>query len=214
MQVVDQIAHFKAAHVKVRQGLGKQRHIVRLEPDFAAVNEKIAVLHQLPGMRQPALGILGALGPRVAEVDVDALDAVLRRKHLADILDVVPGDHHVLHRFVAVSLGDVAARITQDIAGDVHGNEVHIRVVVHHGRGRNALAAAQLQIERLIQRKHFPPASPVRFSLVRKVWANGQLRLRPFLCAHMHGYLSSKFNRYAAASTANHAITSFSRITL
>ena len=135
MQVVNQIPQFKAARVKVRQGLGKQRHIVRLEPDFAAVNEEIAVLHQLSGMRESALGILGALGPGIAEVDIDALNAVLWCKHLADILDVVSCDHHVFDRLLAVGFGNVSARIAQHIAGDIHGDEVHVWVVIHHCGG-------------------------------------------------------------------------------
>ena len=151
-------------------------------------------------MRESALGILGALGPGIAEVDVDALNAVLRRKHLTDVLDVVAGDHHVIDRLLAVGFGDVPACVAQHIAGDVHGDEVHARVVIHHRGGRDALAAAQLQIQRLIMRKPFPPVAAVRFRLIRKIWADRQLRLRPFLCAHMHGNLSSKSGMQPALS--------------
>ena len=153
-------------------------------------------------MREPALGILGTLGPGIAEVDVDALNAVLRRKHLADILDVVAGDHHILDRLLTVGFGNVPARIAQHIAGDVHSDEVHIRVVIHHCGGRDALAAAQLQMQQLIAFKQLPPVSTVRFRLIRKIWANRQLRLRPFLCAHMHGNLSSKIGMQPALSPA------------
>ena len=142
-------------------------------------------------MRQPALGILGTFGPRIAEIDVDALHTILRREHLSDILDVVARNHHILYRFIAECFGDIAARIAQHIAGNVDCNEIRIPVVIHHRSGRNALAAAQLQMQRLILCKQLAPMTAVFLRLIGKIRADSQFRLRPLLGAHMHGNRSS-----------------------
>ena len=198
MQIVDQIAHLEITRLKIRQRLRKQRHIIGLEPDFTAVDQKIAVLHQLSGMGQPALGILGAFGPGIAEVDINPLHAILRRKDLADILNIIARNHRVFDRLIAIGFRDIAARIAQHIAGDVHGNEIDVLIVIHHRRSGNAFAAAKLQMQRLIRLKQLAPMTAMLFRFIGEIRADGQLRLRPFLCAHMHGKKSSSPNKKAS----------------
>ena len=138
-------------------------------------------------MSQAALGVLRPFRPRVAEVNVNALHPVFRRKYLFDVADVVACDHHVFHRLAVKRLFNVAARVAQHVAGDIHHDVVDLRIIFHHRGGGNALAATQFQIERPVLFKLLPPMAAFGFRLVGEIRADGQLRLRPFFGAHVHG---------------------------
>ena len=63
---------------EVGQAVAEQVIVVGLEIDLAAVLEEIAVLDELTGVGEAVLVGGSVLAPRVAEVDVDAADGVLR----------------------------------------------------------------------------------------------------------------------------------------
>ena len=128
-----------------------------------------------------------------------AADAVLRREHLADILNVIACDHHVFHRFIAICFGDIASGIPQHVAGDVHRDEVDILIIIDHSGSGYTLAAAQLQIERLVLFKAGAPLAAMTFGLVRKIRADGELRLGPLFCSHVHGKRPSKRKIYTVS---------------
>ena len=99
------------------------------------------------------LGVLLALRPGIAEVDVDPLAFIFRRDILVDESDIEGGQKHVFNRFLSERRRDVAARGAQHVAGNGDRQIIHILILMNHLRGRYALTAAQLKDYRIVVAK-------------------------------------------------------------
>ena len=120
--------------------------VIGLEVDLAAVLEERAVVDELAGVGQAVLVGRAVLAPRVAEVDVDAADLVLRRDHALDALNVGAHDLDVVDGAVCGLIGGLDLALGQDehLVGDVDAQIVVLRVGAGQLGDEAALAAAQL----------------------------------------------------------------------
>ena len=138
---------------EVGQAVAEQVIVVGLEVDLAAVLEEIAVLDELTGVGEAVLVGGSVLAPRVAEVDVDAADGVLRGDDALDALDVGAHDLDIVDGAACLGVSGFDLALCEDeyLVGDVDAQIVILGV----GRGQlgdeAALAAAQLQHERLLR---------------------------------------------------------------
>ena len=138
---------------EVGQAVAEQVIVVGLEIDLAAVLEEIAVLDELTGVGEAVLVGGSVLTPRVAEVDVDAADGVLRGDDAFDALDVGAHDLDIVDGAACLGVSGFDLALCEDeyLVGDVDAQIVILGV----GRGQlgdeAALAAAQLQHERLLR---------------------------------------------------------------
>ena len=138
---------------EVGQAVAEQVIVVGLEVDLAAVLEEIAVLDELTGVGEAVLIGGSVLAPRVAEVDVDAADGVFRGDDALDALDVSAHDLDIVDGAACLGVSGFDLPLCEDehLVGDVDAQIVILGV----GRGQlgdeAALAAAQLQHERLLR---------------------------------------------------------------
>ena len=138
---------------EVGQAVAEQVIVVGLEVDLAAVLEEIAVLDELTGVGEAVLVGGSVLAPRVAEVDVDAADGVLRGDDALDALDVGAHDLDIVDGAACLGVSGFDFALCEDeyLVSDVDAQIVILGV----GRGQPgdeaALAAAQLQHERLLR---------------------------------------------------------------
>ena len=111
------------------------------------------VLDELAGVGEAVLVGGTVLAPRVAEVDVDAADGVLREDDVVDPLDVGAHDLHVVNGAVSRLIGGLHFPLGQDqhLVGDVDAQVIVLRVGAGQLGEETALAAAQLQHERLLR---------------------------------------------------------------
>ena len=198
VQVACQTGDFEARVFEIFHGVLKQAVVVGLEPDFAAVFQKRAILPKLAGMRQAVLGLLGALVPRVAERDVDALHPILPGQIFIDVFNVEVRQDQVVHfAHAAVGFLGVAARHAQHGRDQIDRQIVVRGILQRHLAGGNALAAAQLQIHRLRLRKARRPAAARALRVDHIIRARRKLRPRPLFHSHSHAsdsplYISSR----------------------
>ena len=101
------------------------------------------------------------LGPRIAEVDVNAFHLVVGIQHLKDALDVVCKDADIVNRLscLFVRLFDVSFGQSQNIAFNVDCQEIDVRIADCFLRHKSAFAASQLQMKRLLFGKALLPAT-------------------------------------------------------
>ena len=138
---------------EVGQAVAEQVIVVGLEVDLAAVLEEIAVLDELTGVGEAVLVGGSVLAPRVAEVDVDAADGVLRGDDALDALDVGAHDLDIVNGAACLGVSGFDLALCEDeyLVSDVDAQIVILGV----GRGQlgdeAAFAAAQLQHERLLR---------------------------------------------------------------
>ena len=187
MQVVDQGFDFKPGFAQVALRGGEQRVVVGLEVDPPARRQKGPVLFELPRMGQAALVVLGLFVPRVAEVDVDALDAVRAVERVVDEHGVHGRKAQVVDRNLAVFGLRVPDGNCEDVAHLVDGDQVCAGVFVRHARGGHALATADLQPDRLPTGEQLLPMAAVRARRFDVERAACDDRLRPRLPPHSHG---------------------------
>ena len=149
-------------------------------------------MQQLARVGQPVLVAAGVFAPRVAEIDIDARYAVLRRKGAAHALDVQAGDLDVVGRQAGGGVGGLHLALGQDqhLVGDVDAQIVDVGVCRGDLGQKAALAAAQLQVPGLggagVQ---LPPVPGVGQRFVHVEIAGQQLRPRIGFKTHSHGGL-------------------------
>src|SRR5699024_5121939 len=85
-----------------------------------------------------------------------------------------------------IRLFDVALGQSQDVALDVHRQKVDLWVLHRLLRHKAALAAAQLQVQRLPLWEQLVPVADVVFRVVYAKWAGRQLRARPGFSSDSH----------------------------
>lgn len=124
-------------------------------------------MKQLAGVGQAALVAPGGR-PGVAEIDVQALDLLLGRKELSQPLNIISAQGHVVRLLFPVGLGNVPPAHAQNVVADVDSQEIHIPVGVGGFGQKDALAAAQVQVERALFPKHRLPAAPLLLGLCHK----------------------------------------------
>ena len=106
---------------EVGKAVAEQVVVVGLEPDLRTLVHQLAVLQKLARVGQAVLVAARILAPRVAEIDVDARNTVLRREGIAEALNVKAGNFHVVGGNPARSVGglDLALGQNQHLVGDV-----------------------------------------------------------------------------------------------
>ena len=132
----------------------KQLVVVGLEVDLSSLGQHLPILFKKVPVGQPPF-FLVALGPRVAEVDVQPVDLpvgehIRQQRRVSVYEPYVPqprvprllhGHHHgVRHLF--------------------HGNQQYLRLCRRGPHGEAALAAAQLHPQLPCLRHQLPPAPP------------------------------------------------------
>ena len=133
MQVIGQENLAETTYIKIEQGIAEQVIVIGLEPDFPARNQKVPVLHQLPWMGQTAF-FMPQLWPGIAEVNPNLSDGIIRAKITLNVFNITFDDMHVLYGLAFRRLFNVSACVPQDVGGDVDGQIIHVRVLVHHLR--------------------------------------------------------------------------------
>ena len=140
-------------------------------------------------MGQPVLVGAGVFAPRVAEIDVDTRNFVLRRKAGGHPLNVQTGNEHVVRRKVFGGVGGLHLALGQNqhLVGDVDAQIVDVRM----GRGqlgqKASLAAAQLQMPGLLRAGvQAVPLPRVGERLMHMEIAGQQLRPGVGLETHSH----------------------------
>ena len=153
--------------------------------NFVSVLQKPAVDTQLSRVGQPAFFVLFTR-PRIAKVDVYSLDFIVRAKNLVKLLNVVADEGNVLDFSVAEERDDVAPADSEHIELDVNRDEVYIRIEQSHLPDKRALAAADLQHNRVVVMKKILPFSAELLRLGDVKIALGELRLSPFFLSDSH----------------------------
>lgn len=87
VEVAGQVLYIETRFGKIFQRFLKKLVVVCLEVYFAAVGKKSTVLVKLPCVGKPALVVL-VLGPRVAEIDVQPVCAVVLAEIVGNSLDI------------------------------------------------------------------------------------------------------------------------------
>ena len=125
----------------------------------------------------------GVLAPRIAEIDVDARNAILRREGVAQPLNVQTGNLYIVGRQAALSVGglDLALGEDQHLVGDVDVGRCDLGE-------KAALAAAQLKVPWLVgPGVQLMPVAAVGQRLVNMKIAGQQLRPGIGFETHAHG---------------------------
>ena len=86
----------EAAEGELRNGKGKQAHVVRLKMDLSPIPQDLAVAQQKVRMRQPPLGVT-SLGPRIAEIQIHA-GKLIFQKIIAHVIHEGHHEFQVLQR--------------------------------------------------------------------------------------------------------------------
>ena len=153
MQIVGDPLDVVAGSREVLHAVPEQIIVVGLEVDLAAVLQKLAVSDQLARVGKAVLVGGVVLAPRVAEVDIDAADFVLRGDDALDALDIGAHDLDVVDGAPRCLIGgfDLALGKDKHLIGDVDAQIVIFRVGAGKLRDEAALAAAQLQNKGLLR---------------------------------------------------------------
>ena len=93
----DSLKDREAAFLKISGARLIEFVVVCFEGQQAARPKKGEILHQLAGMGQSVLTI-ALFRPRVAEIDVNALDFILRAQNVGDPLDILCGKQQIIDR--------------------------------------------------------------------------------------------------------------------
>ena len=189
VQVIGLPGDLVAGRREVSQTVPEQIVVIGLEIDLPAVNEKIPVLDQLPGVGQPVLVGAGVFAPGVAEIDVDAADCVVGGHDAADALDVGAHDPHIVDGAAGRGVGGLDLPLGQDqhLVGDVDAEVIVFGVGGGQLGDKTALAAAQFQHEGLLWPGELCVPLPLQVEGVVDVEVGGeQLGPRVGLETHTH----------------------------
>ena len=132
----------------------KQLVVVGLEMDLSSLGQHLPILFKKVPVGQPPL-FLVALGPRVAEVDVQPVDLPVG-EHIRQQRSVSVHEPHVPQRRVPRLLHGHHHGVRHLL----HGDQQHLRLCRRGPHGEAALAAAQLHPQLPCLRHQLPPAPP------------------------------------------------------
>ena len=159
MQVARDLAQLPAFLFKLLEREGKQWVIIGLEPNLAAERQHVCIQRQKARVGQAAL-VLAGFFPRVGEVDVDARDFA-GGEHVEQIGRIPVEKAHVFE-----------SALCHALHADDHGvrnffdrSEEDVRVLRRGVRREAALAAAELQMQRLMAREVLQPVTAQRFGV-------------------------------------------------
>ena len=182
MQVVRHLTEGETELGDLFLGEGKQGSVVALEVDLSSHGQHLAVKPQEVAVGQPALGLI-ALGPGIAEVDVDAA-YFAAFKELRQLIDVSLDKKDVAQFFTRRAFH----RHHQRVRHTLDRQEQHVRFVRRGLGGESALAAAKLHADLAAVGHQF---APVPLALVGVLDLVGTAPLHAgdqvFLFAHAHG---------------------------
>ena len=138
---------------EVLHAVPEQIIVVGLEVDLAAVFQELAVGDELARVGKAVLVGGVVLAPRIAEVDVDAADFILRGDNALDALDIGAHDLYVVDGTSRCLIGgfDLALGKDEHLVGDVDAQIVIFRVGAGQLGDEAALAAAQFQNKGLLR---------------------------------------------------------------
>ena len=190
MQIKGLPCDLKPGGGEVGQTVPEQVIVIGLEPDLGTLVHQAAILQKLARVGQAVLVAAGILAPRVAEIDVDARNAVLRREGVAQPLNVQTGNLYIVGGQAALSVGglDLALGEDQHLVGDVDAQIVDVGVGWCDLGEKATLAAAQLKVPRLVgPGVQLMPVAAVGQRLVNMEIAGQQLRPGIGFETHAHG---------------------------
>ena len=184
MQVAGHLRQPEAELRDLLQRPLEQLVVVRLEVDGAALGQHLPVFLQEVPVGQPPL-LLVALGPRVAEVDIQPVDLALR-EHVRQQRGIAVHEPHVVYTGVPRLLHGHH----HGVGYLFHGNEQHIRLRCRRAHRKAALAAAQFHPQLTGGGHQLPPPSAHGEGVFNKVHTAGfHSGSQVFLFAHPHIYV-------------------------
>ena len=176
----DSLKDREAAFLKISETRLIKLVVVCFEGQQAARPEKGEILHQLAGMGQPVLAI-ALFRPWVAEIDVNALDFILRAQNVGDPLDILRGEQQIIDRTASRGkdpLG-VAFGKAEDLALEIDPEEIFLRALKRGLCDKSAFPAAEFEGDRAGPDERPVPPALEFFGTGRKKWADGEFGARP-----------------------------------
>ena len=183
----DSLKDREAAFLKISGARLIEFVVVCFEGQQAARPEKGEILHQLAGMGQSVLAI-ALFRPRVAEIDVNALDFILHAQNVGDPLDILCGEQQIIDRAASRgkdSLG-VAFGKAEDLALEIDPEKIFLRTLKRGLCDKSAFSTAELESDRTGPDERPVPPALEFFGMGHKKWADGELGARPLLSSDSH----------------------------
>ena len=142
---------------------------------------RVIIYFQICTPRQPALALTVGR-PWIGEIQVNAVH-LTGREHLAQLGCVEGYKPQIGQRLLLAALGCHDERTFLALDRD----KVHIRVLLGHADGKTALAAADLQMDRIVVAEQGAPLAAFFLRLERhNVRTGGKSNVQVFLFAHSH----------------------------
>ena len=155
--------------------------IIRLKAQITLLTQDFIVYFQIRTPGQAALA-LTIRRPRIGKIQVNAV-YLTGREHLAQLSRVEGYKPQIGQRLLLAALSCHDERPFLALDRD----KIHIRVLLGHADGKTALAAADLQMDRIVVAEQGAPLAAFFLRLKRhNVRAGGKSNVQVFLFAHSH----------------------------
>ena len=123
----------------------KQPHVIGLEAENSVLLQECFVDVQKGTVGQSALGVT-RLGPRIAEIQINAIERV-GTYVVGEKLRVPDQKPKIVSRPLLFCRHRLFQRDTAHVGDPLHGDKVHVGMLLRHADGKIALAAADLQMD-------------------------------------------------------------------
>ena len=184
MQIAGQPLGHKSRGGKFLKAKIKQTLVVGFQIQLSIGLEYTAIKFEESAIGQTALSV-PRLGPRVAEVQIDAVRRVLG-KPLGKVFSISDKKPQIVGAFLGTSFG-FFQRKTRHIGDALHGNEITVGIFCRHAAGKIALATADLDIKRTLFGKSILRVLGQRRSILNQKFATcGDACRTVFLFSHSH----------------------------